>query len=150
MAGQPEREAEAPRTPVRGDGLDSTLLIDRFLPRSDFVVAHAGVFRTPPEECYRTARDLDLLGDPVIRVLLGLRSLPQRLADRLGGTRDAAAEAPPARTFRLDDMLGPPIGWVLLGEEPGVEIVLGQIGRPWQSVGASEGPDRSGGGIDRV
>ena len=119
--------------------MDSTLLIDRFLPRYDLVVARAGVFRTLPEECYRTARDLDLLGDPVIRTLLGLRSLPQRLADRLGGSRSATAEAPP-RTFRLRDMVGPPIGWILLGEEPGVEIVLGQIGRPWQPVGASEGP----------
>lgn len=119
--------------------VDSTLLIDRFLPRYDFVVAHAGIFRTPPEECYRTARDLDLLADPVIRTLLGLRSLPQRLADRLGRSRSAAAQAPP-RTFRLGDMVGPPIGWILLGEEPGVEIVLGQIGRPWQPVGASEGP----------
>lgn len=30
--------------------------------------------------------------------------------------------------------------WVLLGEEPNVEIVFGQIGRPWKPVGASSGP----------
>ena len=29
---------------------------------------------------------------------------------------------------------------ILLGEEPGVEIVFGQIGRPWKPVGASSGP----------
>ncbi len=41
-------------------------------------------------------------------------------------------------TFGLDDMVR--YGWILLGEEPGVEIVFGQIGRPWKPVGASTGP----------
>ena len=41
-------------------------------------------------------------------------------------------------TFGLDDMVRN--GWILLGEEPGVEIVFGQIGRPWKPVGASSGP----------
>jgi hypothetical protein len=133
----PEREA-APSV-VDAVGRESPLLIEQFLPSYEFAVVHAGVFRAPPEACYPAARGLDLLGDPVIRTLLGLRSLPQRLADSLGARRDAALAAPP-RTFRLEDMLGPPIAWLLLGEEPGVQIVLGQVGRPWQPVGASEGP----------
>ncbi len=62
----------------------------------------------PPEACYRAARGVDLLRHPVIRTLLGLRSLPQRFANRLAGREDAAAGAPP-RTFRLDDMVGPPL-----------------------------------------
>jgi hypothetical protein len=122
--------------------LASKLLIDRFLPRYDLAVVHAEVFRVPSEACYRTARDLDLLRHPIIRTLLGLRSLPQRLADRLTGQRHAPAAAPRG-TFRLDDMVGPPLGWILLAEEPGAQIVLGQIGRPWKPVGASEGPPLS-------
>ncbi len=121
-------------------GRDSTLLVDQFLPRYDFVVVHASVFAAPPDACYAAARGLDLLRDPAIRMLLGLRSFPQRLADRLPGRRAASGEDAPQRTFRLDDMLGPPMNWVLLGEEPDVQIVLGQIGRPWKPVGASEGP----------
>ena len=128
----PAAARETPRDPI--------LLIDRFLPRYDFAVVHADVFRAPPEACYRLARGLDLLRDPVIRTLLGLRSLPERLLGRLPGHRAAAGEGAPPPTFRLDDMVGPPIGWILLGEEPNVEIVLGQIGRPWKPVGASEGP----------
>jgi hypothetical protein len=116
-----------------------SLLIDRFLPRYDLSVVHASVLPVRPEDCYRAARQLDLLRDPIIRTLLGLRSLPNRLADRLGGrqrTAPTVIEAP--RTFRLDDLVR--YGWVLLDEQPTVEIVFGQIGRPWKAVGASSGP----------
>ena len=128
-------------SPVVGgeSALGSTLAIDRFVPCYDFAVVHAGVFPNTQDRCYRVARDLNLLEDPVIRALLGLRSLPQRLADRVTRHPDAPAAAP-QRTFRLEDMIGPPLGWVLLSEVPDAEIVLGQIGRPWKTVGASEGP----------
>ena len=29
------------------------------------------------------------------------------------------------------------LGWILLGETPGVEMVLGQVSRPWKAVAAS-------------
>lgn len=126
--------------PVDGESAPGlTLAIDRFVPCFDFVVVHAGVFPSPHERCYRVARDLNLLEDPIIRLLLGLRSLPQRLADRVAGPPRATTVAP-RRRFRLEDMVGPPLGWVLLSEVPDVEIVLGQIGRPWKPVGSSEGP----------
>src|SRR5512132_241099 len=131
-------------TPGTGNGPTraSKLLIDQFLPRSDVTVVHAAVFRAPPEVCYRTARGIDLLRHPIMRTLLGLRSLPPRLADRLARHRDTSAQRPlgPPPTFRLDDMVRPPLDWLLLGEQPGVELVLGQIGRPWKPVGASSGP----------
>jgi hypothetical protein len=80
------------------------------------------------------------LRDPVIRTLLGIRSLPQRLADRFARRHHpaATAAAEPRRTFRLGDMVN--YGWIVLDEEPNVELVLGQIGRPWKSAGASSGP----------
>ena len=118
---------------------NSQLLIDAFLPRYDFAVVHASVLSARPEVCYRAALGVDLLRDPVIRTLLGIRSLPQRLADRFArryGPAPAAAE--PTRTFRLSDMVS--YGWTVLDEEPNVELVLGQIGRPWKSAGASSGP----------
>jgi hypothetical protein len=126
QAGRPPAPAAAaahqrPQTPA--------LVIDRFLPRYDFAVAHAGVFRDPPDVCYRTARHLDLLQDPVIRLLMGIRGLPERVGRRRAGPRDPDT-AGPAPTFRLEDMAS--VGWVLLGEDPGAEIVLGQIGRPWK------------------
>ena len=117
---------------------DSQLLIDEFLPRYDFAVVHASVLPARPEECYRAALGVDLLRDPVIRTLLSLRSLPQHLADRFARRHGAATAAEPTRTFRLNDMVR--YGWIVLDEEPNVELVLGQIGRPWKSAGASSGP----------
>jgi hypothetical protein len=117
---------------------DSQLLIDEFLPRYDFAVMHASVFPARPEACYRAALGVDLLRDPVIRTLLGIRSLPQRFADRLARRHHAATAAEPPPTFRLTDMVR--YGWIVLDEQPNVELVLGQIGRPWKSAGASSGP----------
>jgi hypothetical protein len=84
------------------------------------------------------ALGVDLLRDPVIRTLLGIRSLPQRLADRLTRRHHAATAAEPPPTFRLTDMVR--YGWSVLDEQPNVELVLGQIGHPWKSAGASSGP----------
>jgi hypothetical protein len=117
---------------------DSQLLIDEFLPSYDFAVVHASVFPARPEACYRAAVGVDLLRDPVIRTLLDIRSLPQRLADRFARRQRAATAAEPPRTFRLGDMVR--YGWIVLDDEPNVELVLGQIGRPWKSAGASSGP----------
>jgi hypothetical protein len=135
MAQQFGQQPEAGPSPAAAGGL----LIDQFLPRYDFAVTHAGVFRTAPQRCYQAAHGLDLLQDPVVRTLLGIRALPQRFAGRLSGTADVRVAGPPLRRFSLEDMIGPPLGWTLLGEEPGAEIVLGQIGRPWKPAGASEG-----------
>ena len=81
-APHPPQEADADPLPERARARDSQLLIDEFLPRYDFAVVHASVLPARPEACYRAALGVDLLRDPVIRTLLGLRSLPQRLADR--------------------------------------------------------------------
>ena len=44
---------------------------------------------------------------------------------------------PAPAAFAVDDMVR--YGWILLGENPR-EIVLGQIGRPWEAAGTSRGP----------
>src|SRR6266568_2153100 len=117
------------------------LLIDQFLPRYDLAIVHAEVFRAPPDASYRTARSVDLLRVSIIRALLDLRTVPQRLADRLSGRQPAASANAPTLTFRLADMVSPPINWRLLAEKPGVEMVLGQIGRPWQPTEMGSGPE---------
>ena len=133
-APHPPQEANADPLTERARARDSQLLIDEFLPRYDFAVVHASVLPARPEACYRAALGVDLLRDPVIRSLLGIRSLPQRLADRFAPRHRAAAAEPP-RTFRLGEMVR--YGWIVLDEEPNVELVLGQIGRPWKSAAAS-------------
>ena len=71
----------------------------------------------------------------MIRTLLDLRGLPQRLAGRVtGGPPDSGASR---RTFRLVDMVD--LGWLQLGETPGVEMVSGQVSRPWKPVATTTG-----------
>jgi deazaflavin-dependent oxidoreductase (nitroreductase family) len=141
MALQQVFEPEGPGGPDEARVQQPELLIDQFLPRYDLAVVHAEVLRAQPEACYRAARNLDLLRQPIIRTLLDLRAVPQRLADRISGHHAAASPNPSMRTFRLDDMVRPPISWTLLGEVAGKEMVLGQIGRPWQSTQMGIGPN---------
>ena len=135
-------DAQVTRPPEQGPGAvfgaepDGCLLVDRLLPSYDHAVVHARLTRTPPATCYQAAGHLNLLDSAVIRFLLGVRSLPQRIADR--GVRRGRAVAPATPTFRLDDLPG--YGWALLGERAGREVVFGQVGRPWKPVGASAGP----------
>ena len=136
MSTLPAPQPEVPAVPAAGAAQGPQLLIDQFLPRYDFAVVHAQVFRVPPEVCLRAARNLDLFQHPAIRVLLGLRALPGRAASRLTGRRDGGDHGP-AAMFRVEDMTR--YGWALLGENPS-EIVLGQIGRPWKAAGATAGP----------
>lgn len=107
--------------------------MDEFSPHFDVAVVHSEVFRAVPADCYRAATEVDLFQAPLARALLGIRALPRRVAGRLRVCTSTALapEASPS-TFRLKDLVG--LGWILLGETPGVELVLGQVSRPWQAV----------------
>ena len=85
MALQQVLEPEGLRAPDEARAEQPELLIDQFLPRYDLAIVHAEVLRAPPDACYRTARNVDLLRVSIIRTLLDLRTVPQRLADRLSG-----------------------------------------------------------------
>jgi hypothetical protein len=110
------------------------LLIDQFMPDYDLAVVYARVVRAPPEQSFNTVVDFDLFQLRAFRLLIGARGLPIRLADALRRRGDHAG-ASSQSTFRLRDM--PSIGWVLLGERPGTELVFGQVGKPWKPRGGS-------------
>ncbi|WP_029704954.1 hypothetical protein [Arthrobacter sp. TB 26] len=121
---------------MTGDGAAGRrLLLDQFLPEYDLSIVHADVFRAPPAECYEAAREMDLFRAPLARALLGLRALPQRVAETVRGRGRTPGAAAARGTFRLKEMVN--LGWILLGEAPGAEMVLGQVSRPWKSVAAS-------------
>jgi hypothetical protein len=141
MAMQQVSEPRRTRAPNEARARQAVLLIDQFLPRYDLAIVHAEVLRAPPEACYRVTRSVDLFRAPIIRALLDLRTVPQRVKDRLARRHVGAAAGPSMPSFRLDDMVRPPVNWRLLGEEPGVEMVLGQIGRPWQPTEMGSGPE---------
>jgi hypothetical protein len=111
------------------------LLIDQFMPDYDLAVVHARVLRAPPEQSFNTVVDFDLFQLRAFRVLIGARGLPQRLADALRRRAGQAGESSSPPTFRLRDL--PSMGWMLLGERPGAELVFGQVGKPWKPGGGS-------------
>lgn len=99
-------------------------LIDAWMPRWDAVERHETRIRAPRERVWRAARTLDLGASPVIRALFALRSLPgifsrRRRQRALGTTMDALLRN----------------GFVLLGERPGEELLLGLVGRFWRPSG---------------
>ncbi|MGD9890214.1 MAG: hypothetical protein AB7R89_01075 [Dehalococcoidia bacterium] len=108
------------------------LLIDQQLLRYDIAIAHAAIYRVPPATCLRAVREVDLFRHPVIRTLFDLRALPQRVADRLAGRGRAPTDDERLRSFRVNDLLRPTFNWLLLAEEPDIEIVMDQIAHPWK------------------
>ncbi len=76
--------------------------------------------RAPAELALEVAEALDLLSLPAIRGIFRLRSMLLR------------ADTPPPRWPRglVAEMTA--IGWGVLGERPGREIVLGTVTRPWE------------------
>jgi len=137
MSVSPVQPPEPGAAAAARGAVDAQLLLDRFLPRYDLAVAHAHVFRVPPADCFRAASEVDLFRAPLVRVLLDLRGLPQRLAGTLRRRGGAATPGASRATFRLKDMVD--LGWTLLGEIPGSEMVLGQVSRPWKAVATSTG-----------
>jgi hypothetical protein len=99
------------------------VLIDRFMPTFDVVERHAVIVRASPEEAFRAIRRMDLARSLPIRALFALRGLPALVGGRAGRRR----------SWTLDDIIE--AGFVLLAEEPGVELVLGVVGRFWKPTG---------------
>ena len=104
------------------------LLLDRYLPHYDVTEAHALIVDADPDLTWQAVRRADLSRSAVIRVLLELRSLPNRLQAVLKG-RPSEPSRPP---LTLDDMER--AGFVLLGERPGHEIVFGTVVQPWKAA----------------
>lgn len=136
MSGPPAQQPpEQTSVGAGGRAADSQLLIDQFLPTYDVGVVHADVFRAAPAQCYLVASELDLFQTPLIRTLIGIRGLPQRAASTVTRRRTTTTLDASRRTFRFRDMVD--LGWISLGETPGVELVLGQVSRPWKGVAVS-------------
>lgn len=100
------------------------MLVERFVPRPDTVIAEHLVVHADPVSTFRAARHLDFLTvrTPMLRASMWLRGLPQRL-------RGKAMTAPPRLV--LAEGMGLP-GWLLLGEKPDREIAFGAVGTFWK------------------
>jgi len=106
--------------------------LDDHLPRFDFVERHALDVSAPPAAAFAAIRRADLGGGPLTRTLFFLRALPGlAVAPRETARRFLARREPLPLTFGALAS----VGFVILGEDPGREIVLGTIGRFWRPSG---------------
>ena len=101
------------------------MLIDDFLPVYDVFERHGTAISAPPDKVYATVRTLDLAELPLVHWLMLLRGLPGRLFSRRN-----TQERP---DLTLDGLIES--GFILLGERPGHEILLGIVGRFWRPAG---------------
>jgi hypothetical protein len=94
-------------------------LLDRFMPTFDARERHQATVRAPAEVTFASAREIDLRQAPLVRGLF-------RARQRLMGGRTAPAAT--AGSF-LDEVQA--LGWRVLAEEPGRELVMGAVTQPW-------------------
>jgi hypothetical protein len=104
----------APTTPA-------VTALDRFLPAFDIRERHRVRVRAPVEATYAAAVALDLGRSRMVRAIFRARALAMRAK---------GDPALPAGTL-LDVTQG--MGWRVLAERPGREIVLGAVTRPWDA-----------------
>jgi len=108
---------------VRKRGGPPTLL-DRFLPECEVLERHQTRVAAPADVTYAAAREMTLAASPVVRAIFRGRELLMR-----SSVAEGPAEQPPQSL--LDEVLS--IGWGVLAQEPGREIVLGAVTQPWKS-----------------
>ncbi len=103
------------------DGAQDSLL-DRFIPVPEVAEHHQIDVAAPAEVVMATAQEMEFLKSPVIRAIVKARELV------LGGEPDTR-EHPTTLVKQMQS-----IGWVILDERPGREIVLGAATQPWQAA----------------
>ena len=104
-----------------------SMMIDEFLPVYDVVERHQISINAPVERVYTAVRTFDLSDLRVIRWLFLLRGLPALLFPH-----DEPKERP---SLTLDGLLK--AGFILLGERPQQELLLGTVGHFWKLAGNS-------------
>lgn len=96
-------------------------LLDRFMPVYEVVERRHVHVTAPAAVTLAVARDLDMFEVPVVRAVFKGRELILR----------AAPDKRPRPRGLLADMRS--LGWVVLAEIPGQEIVAGAVTRPWEA-----------------
>src|SRR5689334_11858974 len=101
------------------------MLIDNLAPRPDTAETHTIKTAASREVVYRSLWTVDLGGSPIIKSLLALRSLPERIVH-------PKRQRHPSQKVTLSTLVD--AGFGKLAEEPGRELVLGVTGRFWRPV----------------
>jgi hypothetical protein len=104
-----------PSPPAPGDADE---LLDRFMPAYDVVERHHLHVDAPADVTYEAATELDLQESAIIRAIFKARELALGAVD----------QKPPACGLVA---LTTALGWRVLVEMPGREIVVGAVTQPW-------------------
>jgi hypothetical protein len=105
--------------PPTGDEADP--LLDRFLPVYEIVERHRIRVAAPAGLTLDVARDADLQGSPVVRTIIRAREVILGAApDDRRRPRGLLAETQS-------------LGWGVLADVPGREVVVGAVTRPWEA-----------------
>ncbi len=112
------RYGKAIDTPAPDEADD---LLDRFMPRYEVVERHQIHVAAPPEITLAAAKEMNVLASPIARGLFKARAWV------LGGN-GVERELPAALADQMQA-----IGWRVLAEVPGREIVFGAVTKPWQA-----------------
>jgi hypothetical protein len=102
-------------------------LIAAFMPRWSLRQVDRVAVAAPPERAYALARGLDMSRVGAVRALFALRVLPDRIAAGAGRRSNPAPSS-----LRIDDIVRPGSGFLLLAEAPGREVVVGSVGTFWR------------------
>lgn len=98
------------------------MLLDRYLPFFEARERHEVLVRAEPARAYAAVRAIDLERSLLVRALFRIRTLA-------GQIRRRQPVAPRAARPFLETALS--VGWRILEEAPGEEIVVGAVTRPW-------------------
>ena len=102
-----------------GDDVDP--LLDRLMPTYDIVERHHVTVGAPAESTFAAACEQDMMTLPVVRSIVKAREF-------ILGSKPDTAERPRGLIEYTKS-----IGWGVLAEVPGREIVMGTVTQPWQA-----------------
>jgi hypothetical protein len=109
------------RVTGQGGGENRDALLDRFMPTCDVAERHHVHIGAPAEITFEAATEMYLQQSPIVRGIFKAREWIMR---------SRPAHEPEARAF-LAQMRA--IGWGVLAEIPGREIVMGAVTQPWKA-----------------
>lgn len=95
-------------------------LLDHFMPAYDIVERHDARVAAPAAITLDVARALDLQGSPVVRTIIRAREILLR----------AAPDRRPHPRGLLEEVQF--LGWGVLADVPGREVVVGAVTKPWE------------------
>ena len=106
----------APAPPAEAD---ADPLLDGVMPAYDVVERHHVNVAAPASITFASASEIDLQGSAVVRAIFRAREVV------MGGTPDTTPRPRAGLDFAKS------IGWAVLAERPGQEIVMGAVTQPW-------------------